>query len=166
MEVASTSKENKIALLKIVFKKITYCLMEKVPDKDAKYGLIEVDQGGNLVETEGCENLDEASWVYLKKILTKYKKHTEIAECVARTILTSNPEYKIPYFVEECLDSQTMAHAFLKYRRLENAANSLLRAIKNREYIDPILLAKVCESLRLSGKEEYKQLLSQLNPLK
>ena len=158
IEVAETSS-NKIPNLKYVLRRMTHTLMTK--DNEACYGMINTDAKGNLIMEEGSESIKDACWAQIKNIIERNQNNTELAEVVGNTILSCNPMHKVPLFITEFFDIMDLAHLYLSYGRVEDAAFVLLNALDKKQFIDPVVYAKVCEGLK--DNEEYKGIFARLN---
>ncbi len=128
----------------MVLKEIAYCAMR---NPDSAYNVLDFDSLGNLVDTEGCENLESAVWVHLRKLLSAQGNRADLLCTVANVILGSEPRHKLPSYVTEAMDTLSLVHLYMNYGRLEDAGIVLLGAVNRKEYVDPVVYAKVCEAL-------------------
>lgn len=160
VEVAETSASGRISKLKAVLERMVWVIMRK---KEDCYVMVNADSRGNIIEAEGSEDIKDACWVQIKKTLAKNSNEPALVETVIATILNCNPKHKIPGFLVELLDTVNLSYLYMQYGRVHDAALVLLKGLGRKDYIDPIVYAKVCETLKTLGEADAKRLLERLN---
>jgi hypothetical protein len=152
-------------MLKLVLKEIAYCTNSELRPNDAEYNLLDVDKAGNLIETEGCEDLQTAMWVYLGQLFQRFRRHGTALEAAANVILRSNTRFTLPQTLESCMTPHGLLHLYMKHQSLHNAVRIVSEAASRSEYVDPVLCAQLAEALRNSDLPELRALHSRLLPI-
>jgi len=145
LEIAESCSSGKIQKLQLVLERMVWTLMMKKDDDRCR--MLKSDVKGNVLEAEGSEDLKEACWFQIKKILARNSNNPALAERVVIATLNCNPTHKLPSFLTQILDIVNLSHLYMKYGRIQDAALVLLEGINKKQYIDPIIYAKICKAL-------------------
>ncbi len=146
VEVSDTAPTGKISALKIVLEEMVKITL--VGPADDCFKIPEFDKTSSMVDPEGCEDIKEACWVRIRKILEANWRDQQLVEAVANSVLRWDPQHKLPEFITKWISPVGLTHLYLNYGRIEDAGMVLISTLNRGEYMDPVLYAKVCEALK------------------